>query len=666
MTSQKRFVFCGFLAVLLTVGVVVAPKPGVASTGSERQAKALQQSTSNLPNGPGVGEISSLTVDPSDSNLLYASTNAGLFKSADKGSSWIAINAGLDPSASGYLPGIAPVVVDPTNSSTLYTRFPQLYRSTDQGANWAPVSSAAANGQTYAYTHAIDSAGTIYVDIATQGLIRSTDHGATFSAPVLAPFGDYVNILAVDMQAPGTLFAVGTQVVAGEAGLFKTTDGGDTWSKLNLTALIEGVAIDPKNDQIVYASDDAQASAPQPFVRKSTDGGNTWSLVHLDIGGPVSSFAIDPVNTNVLYLGGVGSVERSTDAGATWSSQLVDASLTQIIPAINPSDPGVVYLGGRGVLKSSDGGAGWASINTGLPAAAVTAMAFVSAGSGKVLAGAEGSIYSTTDGVNWSLVEPPGADEPLVHAIAVDPLNPDVIYAARGYDIVQSTDGGNTWSARDTVLNDPGALVVAPSDPGSFYAFDSRGVFTSKDATNWVAASRIPFGKSGFIGPVPTSLVVDPTNAKIIYVGVYGFVHGRTETSFFKSTNKGKHWLSISTGPIHLQPIQEIAVAPDEPRTIYAGSNDSLFVSKNGGAKWTVMGNGLDGVLLDTIAAQPSGVVYVGTYAGGAFKSTDGGANFEPIPLVSSGAPVSSFAVDKVHPGVVYVGTALGAVRVQQ
>jgi photosystem II stability/assembly factor-like uncharacterized protein len=131
--------------------------------------------------------------------------------------------------------------------------------------------------------------------------------------------------------------------------VFKSTDGGATWSGTSLGSTVWALAIDPQNPNILYAGTESFYGGG---VFKSTDGGATWSGTSLT--RTVWALAIDPQNPNILYAGAYG-VFKSTDGGATWSEfsdGLTDYYIYAL--AVNPQYTNIVYAGTRtdGVFKT--------------------------------------------------------------------------------------------------------------------------------------------------------------------------------------------------------------------------------------------------------------------------------------------------------------------------
>ena len=184
--------------------------------------------------GPQGGPIFVLTVDPQNPGTFYAGTFTGVFKSLDAGATWA--NAGM----SGW--SVTRLLVDPQDSSTLYAltaghpgdddAIIQAFQSTDGGATWNQTGTLP-NSCCAVFT--FDPQGTLYVAgyYPQRDLLTSTDGGATWntagSLPVNYGFAD----LAIDPQNAGTLYAASVGNLGGRTvgTLFKSTDGGATWSQ---------------------------------------------------------------------------------------------------------------------------------------------------------------------------------------------------------------------------------------------------------------------------------------------------------------------------------------------------------------------------------------------------------------------------------------------------
>jgi glucose/arabinose dehydrogenase len=292
--------------------------------------------------------------------------SATVYKSTDRGQSWIAL--GLDNV------GVRSLASERTNPLTLYagTAGEGIARSTDDGAHWQAVN--AGLDSLFFNAVAVDPArpGTVYAGAGR--LFKTTTGGESWSVLSLTEGvpRPLLLSLAVDPLLPDTLYA------GMEFGVHKTRDGGTTWTGAGTTSrMMRALAVDPRNPSTVYAgSSDPEAGAGGIF--KSLDGGQTWTIINRGLGDPaamsshppsISALAIDPANTSIVYAAS-GYVFKSTDAGLNWTPVFTMAYPASPVTslAIDPTSPSVVYAGTSydGVYRSSDSGATWTAVNNGL------------------------------------------------------------------------------------------------------------------------------------------------------------------------------------------------------------------------------------------------------------------------------------------------------------
>src|SRR4026208_173048 len=212
----------------------------------------------------------------------------------------------------------------------------------------------------------------IYVGYAVGGVFKSENNGTTFT-PVFETYGTAsIGDIAIHPTNPDIVY-VGTgeannrQTASFGDGIYKTTDGGKTFTNVGLkeTQTIARIVIDPKNPETVYVASPGHLFGPNPErgVFKTTDGGKTWNKVKfVDDDTGFTDIAIDPVNPNILYAasyqrrrsgccfngGGPGSaLWKTADAGKTWTkltgSGLPPGTYGRIALDVSRSNPNVVY-----------------------------------------------------------------------------------------------------------------------------------------------------------------------------------------------------------------------------------------------------------------------------------------------------------------------------------
>jgi photosystem II stability/assembly factor-like uncharacterized protein len=285
--------------VWLPLAVVIAAAVGVAFLLSSLRDDSSKtpvrggEAASGLPDTP---DYHSLLVAPDDPGRVFLGTHGGLFETADGGETWAQASL-VDKDAMNLAR---------TPGKTIWAAgHGVLARSTDDGASWEEVSPA---GLPYLDVHgfAADPSDPqrLFAAIAGQGLFRSSDGGDSFEL-VSQDVGPDVFGLAV--MPSGTILAGDTK-----KGLLSSRDGGKSWRRV-LEEPILGLAVNPGDPQTVLA-------AGRPGVYRSVDGGRTWSLA-LAINGGGGPVAWSPSEPDVAYAVGFDrSFRKSSDRGRNWQS----------------------------------------------------------------------------------------------------------------------------------------------------------------------------------------------------------------------------------------------------------------------------------------------------------------------------------------------------------
>lgn len=327
----------------------------------------------------------------------------------------------------------------------------------------------------------------------------------------------------------------------GSARVFKSATGGERWAGLGLNNLsVSALVLDPVRPLVVYAG---TAGAPVAAgieegayygtftdgdgVFKSTDGGASWTAVNAGLSVlDVLTMAIDPRTPSTLYVGTRGGgVFKSIDGGENWGARPGTHPVVRSL-AIDPVNPSIIYAGASwgGLFKSFDGGASWTRLELAPPAIALaidtvmpsTLYAGVDARTGGVSKSIDGGMTWTP--MNIGLASPnPAFQSWPVFALLIDPANPLTLYAGTYVGVFKSIDGGAIWTR---VLSGAGvtALAVAPTTNGllpTVYAGTfGGGVFRSTDGgVSW---------NMGLANETVPSLAVDPTAPSVVYAGTRG------------------------------------------------------------------------------------------------------------------------------------------------
>ncbi len=331
---------------------------------------------------------------------------------------------------------------------------------------------------------------------------------------------------------------------AAGGGVWKTDNGGETWApvfeKQDVSA-IGAVTIDPTNENVVWAgTGEANPRNDVSYgdgVYKTTDGGKTWTNVGLHDVWSISRILVDPRNPNHVVVGAFGDpfkdstargVYTTDDGGKTWSKALYVGPQTGAAElAMDPNDPNVIYAsmwqfrrmpwtfhsGGPddGIWRSADGGKTWTRlIGHGLPTGIMgrSAVAIAPSDSKRIYAliEAKGGIVWRSDdgGQNWKMVSADTiADQrPFYFThINVDPKDENRVYGISN-DLALSTDGGVKWKAiADPVHVDYHAMWIARNDPNRIIVGEDGGYSLTLDGgKNWSFSRNIPIGEVYHVG----------------------------------------------------------------------------------------------------------------------------------------------------------------------
>jgi len=371
------------------------PSMLIAATGSQGFYRTTNSGVTWNPANDGLSgdEYAAFSVVAADTSTVFASTNGGVLRSDDFGSSW-------------HLQGAEHnirLTADPATSSTLYAcgypLDPQGYdgvsRSSDSGVTWRPANGGLVAGEVFAVAADPLKPETVFSG-AVGRVFKSIDRGRTWEAHEL---GDFSLVYDVSFDP----FDSETIYVASSGGVFESTDGGDQWSPIspgliNYDRSINAVLADPRARGRLFAATQFGK------LFRTDDGGAHWIPT-----GPAESLSgngllgFDP-HSEVLYFGSGQGLFRSVDSGATWQQ----TAIHDVVFALE-----------------------------GAPEPLATTYASSS----------EGLFQSMDSGLTWQPIASLSSGPPTyVFAIAINPVRPSDISVTLNYlGVYRSTDGGEHW-----------------------------------------------------------------------------------------------------------------------------------------------------------------------------------------------------------------------------
>jgi photosystem II stability/assembly factor-like uncharacterized protein len=633
------------------------------------------------PLGPFGGSVQTLTVDPGDARVLYATLGAqGAFKSADGGATWNPIHAGT---AEGN------VAVDPSRHGTLYLASGGVQKSTDGGAHWTDLGLKAYGIVAVAVDPARPSR--LYAASSVNGVFRSADGGASWQpARQPLPAGSASHVTALAVPRTGGIVYAGTG-----AGAYKSVDGGLSWRPASQglpSGAVLALAVAPTDPKTVYASVNNNSDQA---VYRSIDGGASWRRTAGPPlpgpgprGGSVLALAVSPASPRTVWAGTDPSgLFLTTDGGAHWTATGPQPARPVLSVAVAPSSSRTIYTGVLaqgfdlgGVFASADGGASWARRNQGLDGLDARALAVPPGNPGLLWAGLDpqGLFRSANAGRRWARValpDPALTSIPLVD-LELAPSDSSTLYALALRWLWRTTDGGAAWTEAYAPPSGPDLqfLRVDPADPfrlwgsSGFSPFGSSGIplLRSTDGgETWNPAATPNLGCEVF------DLQFAPSSPSTLYVaGAKSdtFSCKLTRASLFRSTDDGASWTEADAS-LNARSVTALAVDPVDPRLVYAGTGgdyyhqqgDGVWKSTDGGASWTRAGNGLAGKTITAVTASPAaGVVWAAVEGGQIFRSGDGGATWEDRTGGLQAFQVYRLEIDPADPRRVYAATSGG------
>lgn len=638
------------------------------------------------------GRAVAVVGDQTDRNTFYfGSVNGGVWKTTNGGSSWVNITDGKSNISS-----VGAITIAPSDPNVIYVGGGEA----DLREDWT------------------------YGD----GMYRSTDAGQTWTHLGLDD-ARHIARIVVDPRDPDRLLVAAMGHASGPnsmRGVYRSSDGGKTWQRVlyvnDSTGAID-VAMDPSNPRIAYAALWHMQRTPWGFTAgggrtglwKTTDGGDTWKELSFNPGIPRNplgriGITVSPANPRRLYAtiesppeDSTGGIFTSDDAGATWTRTSGDQKWMvrpwyYSVVTADPSDESTMYVMNLSTWRSTDGGRSFSRIR--LPHGDTHALWIDPKDPKRMISGNDGGATISFDGGEvWSSIQNQPTAQ-FYHAVTDDQW-PYRIYGAQQdnttVSIVSRSDNGvitpDDWYPVGG--GESGYIAPKPGDPNIVFAGTYTGTMTrydvrtkqSKDISVWLnnydgwAARDVP-NRFQWTYPIVFSKH-DPT---VLYT---------TANRVFRSTTEGNSWEPISgdltlhdpktlgpaggpitydmTGTEWYASIFTFAESPVSADVLWTGSDDGLVhISRDRGKTWTNVtpqfGGKYTRVSIIDASHFDAGTAYLAAnryqqddFKPYLYKTSDYGKTWTRITTgIPDGAYTRAIREDPVRRGLLYAGTETG------
>jgi photosystem II stability/assembly factor-like uncharacterized protein len=553
------------------------------------------------------------------------------------------------------------------------------------------------------------------------GVYKSTDAGKTWVRIGLEKTKQISNIRVHPRNADLVYVAAQGERWTGtpDRGIYRSSDGGKTWSLVlkgeNATSGASALSMDPTNPRVLYAAFwDHQrlpwmvrSGGPGSGIWKSTDGGDTWTRLTEGLPKLMGKIGVDvsPANPERVYAiveAEKGGLYRSDDAGKTWrllsEDRLIQTrSWYYMNITADPRNADVVWVMNAPVMRSIDGGRTFATVEA---KHGDNHQLWINPSDSRYVINANdgGASISLDGGKSWSTQD----NQPTAqfYHVAVDDVYPYRLYAGQQDNssvIIKSrTDGGSIGT--DDWQSGPGCesanVGVDRKSPRYVYGGCYQGIIDELDMQTGLPREIMPYPALNLTEPSDQTryrynwtapIVVSQHDGRVVY-------HGGNV--LFKTSDRGRHWAPISPdltrndkatqgfggGPITNEgaggeiynTIVTISESPRDASVLWVGTDDGLVqVTRDGGKTWTnVTPTGVGEGLSNHIDASPhdAGTAYLafrrdrrGEYTPFAFRTTDYGKTWTKITTgLRDGEPVRSVRADPARAGLLYAATETG------
>ena len=535
------------------------------------------------------------------------------YRSTDNGMSWTSssFNPLIDAIAvsdSGQLFGVG--FYHDTTDLYYFYRY-RVYRF--DGNSWEPIGTTASSfsgvGSPSIPSFVIDHANNFYFSVkdgtnGKYGMFVSSDEGLTWTWQLPDRLMDQIAVTRSNVIIAGIRSQDPTQI-----GVFKSTDGGNSWGSLGLNGKypIRGIALGDSGETYV-------ATPESVYQYLGYYGG--WKVMDLppdlidwsSYGSAGSPLVLTSSGT-VMACGGVFGVYRSTDQGNSW---LPNGPRSRDIFSLVVDDAGTVFAGtlGNRMYFSADQGQDWLQTAAGSTCDYVYSL--MKRGS-QVYAGTDcGAFRSTDNGVHWLGA---GQEEMTGAVYSLLENSAHVLFAASAFGVYRAADEGSNWAP--VGLSNMVVLSLAADSAGNVYAATKNsGIYAStNNGITWVSCGAI----RNDIGALAVNSVGN------VFAGIFGGI--------LRSSDNGATWVEkdFITGYVY-------SLAFKGSQSVFAGTYKGVYASYDNGDHWKLLSTkGLSQPLVLSLAFDPAGNLVAGTYHGGLYRTTQSFTSVEEQNVFSKG-----------------------------
>lgn len=495
------------------------------------------------------------------------------------------------------------------------------------GFKWRSIGPAWASGRIADFAMNPDNPKEYYVAVASGNVWKTTNNGTTWK-PIFDRYGSYsIGVVELDPNNSNVVW-IGTgennhqRALGYGDGVYKSLDGGKSFKNMGLkeSRQIGGIVIDPRNSDVVFVAAEGSAWGPggERGLYKSTDGGETWNIVlEISENTGVNNVVMDPCNPDIMYatseqrrrtsftkIGGgpETAVYKSTDGGENWRKimkGLPGVHLGGMGIDVSPVDPNVVYLiveaadDKGGFFRSTDKGESWSKMSDHHSSGQYYNEIFCDPKDvDKVYSVETRSVYTDDAGKTWNRISTSGrhVDD---HALWIDPKDTDHYLIGGDGGIYETWDAGSTFDFKENLPVTQFYRVHADDDE-PFY-----NVYGGTQDNNSMAGPSRTTSRSGVINDewYPTLggdgfwAATEPGNPDIVYAEYqYGNVYRYDKKSGESLSIKPRERKDELTYKWNWN--TPLFVSSHKPTRVYMAAN-KVFRSEDRGNTWEVISEDL-------------------------------------------------------------------------